>query len=402
MVLFPMAVFSLHDMPLQQKTVLLRTDFNVPLEKVKVKDNSRIKASLPTVRLLLQQNCKIILATHLDRPAGRVVPELRTKILLPELQRLLPRVHIIPLSDCIGAGVRKAILNAAHGELILLENLRFHAEEEKDDAFFAQSLASLADIYMNDAFGVSHRAHASVHAITRYLPSLPGLLMEKELENLQKALHPLKPAVWLLGGAKLGKVELIMQALKKAEHVLVGGALAFAFLKAKGIPIGMSKTDAASVQIATQILRRRESRKIVLPMDFVVAEKFSPMAKESITEHIQNHQIALDIGPATIKLFQRYLRQAQTIVWNGPLGYYEWAKFATGTKEIGRIIGKLTAVSIAGGGETADALHKFHLAHHFTHVSTGGGAALEFLAGKKLPGIAALEESYRRWKGKVK
>ncbi len=399
-----MVCFSLKNFPLEQKVVLVRADYNVPVAGSKVTDATKMKATLPTLQLLLQQNCRIIIMTHLGRPEGKIKCELSTKVLLPELQRLLPKKKIFHVPDCIGPAVKAAITSTKTGEILVLENLRFYAEEEADDAFFAQALASLAEVYVNDAFAVSHRKHASVHAITHYLPAIPGLLIQREIENLHQALRPLPPAVWLLGGAKLSKVDLIRQALHKAEYVLIGGALAFAFLKAQGIPVGMSKTDAASVRIASRILRSRAAKKIILPQDFLVAEKFSPQAKVAVVpfDRIQNHRIALDIGPATIKLFQHYLRRARTIVWNGPLGYYEWAKFAAGTKEMGRFIGRLTATSIAGGGETADALHKFHLAHNFTHVSTGGGAALEFLAGKKLLGIQALEENYEKWRKKVK
>ena len=396
--------FTLSNFPLANKTVLVRVDYNVPLHKGHVVDSRRILATLPTLRYLLQKNCKIILATHMGRPEGKVVPELSTKILVPILQDLFPRRKIVWLDDCFGEQVRKKIFESSSNDIFLLENLRFYKEEEEDNLFFAHALAQLAQVYVNDAFGVSHRKHASVHAITRYLPSVCGFLLEKEITELSKALHPKRPAVWIMGGAKLNKIGLIKQAFKKADHILVGGALAFSFLKAQGFAIGTSRIDADSVRQARRILKAKISRKIILPKDFVVADAFSSTAKTHIVlaNTIKSDQIGLDIGPATIALFEKYVRQAKTIVWNGPLGYYEWVSFATGTKALGKFIGTLDATSIAGGGETTEALEKFHLEHNFTHVSTGGGAALEFLSGEKLPGIAALETNWRKWRGKVR
>ena len=240
-------------------------------------------------------------------------------------------------------------------------------------------------------------------AITPFLPAIPGLLVEKEIQYLSKALHPERPAVWILGGAKLDKIELINQALQKADYILIGGALAFPFLRARGIQIGMSKCDSTSVGLAKKILAGRDGRKIILPLDFVAANHFSAQAKTEIVayNHLSSTQMGLDVGPETIKLFIMYLRKARTIVWNGPLGYYEWAKFATATKEIGRGLGHLTATSIVGGGETADALHKFHLEHNVTHLSTGGGASLAFLSGQELPALKALEENWKKWRRRV-
>ncbi|MBI2666102.1 phosphoglycerate kinase [Candidatus Woesearchaeota archaeon] len=414
--------FTLPTFPLAGKSVLVRVDYNVPLHKGKVAgvkrkqlenevtlvaDTRRILATLPTLRYLLEKNCKIILATHIGRPEGKIVPELSTRLLVPALQELFPRRKIVWLNDCIGEEVRKKISEGSSKEIFLLENLRFYKEEEKNNAFFAHALAHLAEVCVNDAFAVSHREHASVHALTKYLPSVAGFLLEKELGELSKALHPKKPAVWIMGGAKLNKLSLMLQAFKKADRILVGGALAFAFLKARGFSTGMSKTDRDSVRQAKRILKKSFSRKIVLPKDFVVADTFSSTAKTHIVpaNNIQTNQVGLDIGPETITLFEKYLRQAKTIVWNGPLGYYEWVKFAGATKAIGKFMGTLDSTyvtSIAGGGETAEALEKFHLVHNFTHVSTGGGAALEFLSGEKLPGITALEKNFRRWSGKVK
>lgn len=398
-----MVMFTLHNTPLARQKILLRVDFNVPLLHQNIVDNSKIMASLPTIRHLLEHDCTPIILTHLGRPEGMPDPKLSTAMLAAELKKLLPEIRIFHLPACIGSDVKNRINAARPGQIIMLENLRFHPEEEKNDSTFARELAKLGDIYVNDAFGVSHRAHASVDAITQYLPSAAGLLMEKEVTNLRKALHPQKPVVWIMGGAKLDKIALLQHALDAADHVLMGGALAFAFLKARGTPIGMSKCDVESIQNVRKILQQKAARKIILPVDFIASEGFSQKAPRRVVSNneLGTSLVGLDIGPKTIELFKEYLRKAQTIVWNGPLGYYEWPEFAVGTKEIGRFLGTLTATTICGGGETGDALRKFKLDHRLTHVSTGGGAALEFLAGEKLPGIAALERNYTHFKRTV-
>ncbi len=380
--------------------MLVRVDYNVPLERGRVSDNYRIKATVPTIERLLAQNCKVVLATHLGRPEGKIVPELRLNPVARELRLLLPQRKMIKFDDCNGKEIKEKIRQSPPGTLFMLENVRFYKEEEQDSPLFAHALAGLADVYVNDAFAVSHRRHASIHSITKFLPALAGLLLEKEVENLSLALHPEKPAVWRLGGAKLDMIDLVNKALQQADQILIGGAIAFSFLRAKKIPVGMSKVDPQSVETALHILQQRGAHNIILPRDFVVTESFSPTAKTKIVKYnqLQNNQIGLDLGPKTIALFKKHLYQARTIVWNGPLGYYEWAAFSTATKEIGRFIGSLTATSIAGGGETADALHKFHLDHQLTHVSSGGGAALEFLAGKKLPGLTALEQNHKQFR----
>jgi len=407
-------IFTFATFPVENKIVFVRVDYNVPLAEaktrhkrkssIKVKENTKIKASLPTIKYLLQKNCTIILATHLGRPEGKYVQELKVDPLAEELKKLLPNEKITKLPDCIGKEIQEKIANAKPKQIFLLENLRFYKEEEQNNPAFAHSLASLADVYVNDAFAVSHRKHASVHAITQFLPALPGINMEKEITYLQKALHPQKPAVWIMGGAKLNKIDLLNQALKKADYILIGGALAFAFLKAQNYSIGMSKTDLQSMATAKKMLKKRNVKKrIILPLDFVVADSFSQRAKTRIVRYnqITNHDIGLDVGPATIELFKHYLRKAHTIVWNGPLGYFEWAQFAVATKEIGRFLGQLTATTICGGGETAEAITKFHLEHKITHLSTGGGATLDFLSGKTLPGIWTLEKNYTKYRKKT-
>ncbi|MDO8510800.1 MAG: phosphoglycerate kinase [Nanoarchaeota archaeon] len=395
--------FLLTELPIKNKTIFLRVDFNVPFYENKITDNTKIKASLPTIKYLLQNDCKIVLATHFGRPKG-FSKEFSVAPLAKELQRLLPSKKVLRLDDCIGKKVIETIKNGKPQTIFMLENLRFYPEEEKNDSFFAHSLASQADVYVNDAFGVAHRKHASVCAITEFLPSAPGLLLETEIRSLSQALNPERPSVWIMGGAKLDKIALLEKALQKYDQVLIGGALAFAFLKAKGIPVGASKTDAASTEVARNILKSKYSHKIVLPVDFAVAEFFSPRAKVSIVDynHIESHQVGLDLGPKTVNLFRKYLSSAKTVVWNGPLGYIEWTKFAVSTKEIGRFLGKLEhAVTIAGGGETAEALIKYHLHHNLTHVSTGGGAALEFLAGKELPALECLEKNYKKFRKRI-
>jgi len=399
--------FSLSNFPLEKKTVLLRVDYNVPLSKittigehVQVLDTGKIEASLPTIKYLLLKKCKIILATHLGRPEGKVVESLKTDPLVVELQKLLPKQQVIKLDDSIGKQIKKTI--TSRKGIFLLENLRFYHQEEENDPVFAHSLASLADVYINDAFADCHRKHASIHAITKFLPSLPGMLIEKELHYLRHAVESRQKSLWILGGGKLDKVSLVELALEKADYVLIGGVLAFPFLKAKGLPVGMSLTDAASVQAAKRIFSNRNAHKIILPIDFRVADNTSLTAKEMIVPRIPNDKVALDIGPETIQLFKQYLRKVHTVIWNGPLGYFELAKYALGTKEIGRYLGMLTATTIIGGGETAEAIRKFNLQEKMTHVSTGGGAFVAFLTGKDLPGIVALEENYQSWKKKVK
>ncbi len=395
--------FLLTELPMQNKTIFLRVDYNVPLAKGKVADNNKIKASLPTIKYLLQHNCKIILATHLGRPTG-FSSEFSVTPLAKDLQLLLPKQKIIKLDDCLGKKVAQAIQSGKPQTIFMLENLRFYPEEEKNDSFFAHSLASLADLYINDAFGVAHREHASVCAITEFLPAAAGILLETEIRSLTQGLNPKKPSAWIMGGAKLDKIALLERALQKYDYILIGGALAFSFLKAKGISVGASKTDAASIETAKKILKTKHSSKIILPLDFKVAESFSARAKTTTVDYnqIQAQQIALDLGSKTIALFEQYLTPAKTVIWNGPLGYVEWATFAHATKEIGRFLGKMeNAITIAGGGETAEVLIKFHLQHNLTHVSTGGGAALEFLAGAELPALISLEKNYRKFRKRI-
>lgn len=351
--------FSLTGFPLENKTVLLRVDLNVPLDKQgKILDDKRIKETFPTIRYLIKKKLKIVLLSHLGSPSGMVVERLKMDKIAFELQKLLKK-PIYKLDDCIGPAVKKSIQKLKPGEIALLENLRFHPEEEKNDLNFARELASLGDYYVNDAFGTLHRSHASVEAITDFLPAAPGFLVEKELRNLCPVLKPKRPLVWLVGGIKKDKYLALKQILKKADYVLLGSGLAD-FVEAK----------------------EKKNKRLILPVDFIYDK--------------QNKK--LDIGPRTILLFQSYLKKAKTIIWNGPLGFFEKPAYAQGTKKIAQFIAKLKAIKIIGGGETSEAIEKFHLAKKMAWVSTGGGASLEFLLGKKLPGIAALERNYPKFK----
>jgi len=346
---------SLKKFKLKNKYVLIRVDFNVPLDKKgKVKDNSRIKAALPTINYLIKQKAMIILMTHLGKPEGKIVPGLRLDGVHKELKKFLRNVY--KLDDCIGNEVDSFIDRMTPGEVVLLENLRFYPEEEKNDAGFAEELAKNADYYVNDAFATMHRAHASVEAVTRYLPSAAGFLVEKEIQELKKVLKPKKPLVWLVGGIKEDKYLALKTITKKADYALVGSGL----------------VDLIKIK----------NKKIILPVDMVYDKN-------------KRH---LDIGPKTIKLFKGYLKKAKTIVWNGPLGMFEEPKFAKGTKAIAQFIARQKAVKIIGGGESAEAINKFKLGKKMTWVSTGGGASLEFLLGRKLPGLLALERSKKRFK----
>ncbi len=399
--------FHLINFPIKDKIVFYRTDYNVPIKAGKVEDNYKIRATLPTIKFLLKNNCKIIIGTHLGRPKGKFVSKLKLDPIAKTLRELLPKKKIIKLNKSIGPEVKNKIKNST-AQIILLENLRFYAEEENNESFFAHSLANLTQIYINDAFADSHRKHASIQAITKFLPSIAGFLFEKEIHQLNKALYPQKPVVWILGGAKLQKTNLLQSALKKANQILIGGALCFSFLRAKGFQVGSSLTDQKTVRIAKNILNNKKNhKKIVLPIDFAAASSFSARAKMQIVkaDQIAPSQICLDLGPETIKLFIQNLQKAKTIVWNGPLGYFEWEKFAKSTKEIGRFLAKTNKIIICGGGETSAAIRKFHLQDKITHLSTGGGATLNYLAGKNLPALESLYKNHSHFKrriGKIK
>lgn len=391
---------TVSQLQLKGKRVFVRVDFNVPLdEQSRITDDSRIRASLPTIRYILEKGGKAILASHLGRPKGEVKDSLRLRPVAKRLSELLGQeVKMAP--DCIGAEVEKMVAALGDGEAILLENLRFHKEEEKNDEGFSRQLAALADLYVNDAFGTAHRAHASTVGITRFVSqSAAGFLIEKELKYLGEALEsPARPLVAILGGAKVStKIGVIKNLLNKVDSLLIGGGMTYTFLKAQGLEIGESLLEEETVKAAKDILQYVENAPVVfqLPIDCLVADKFDATANTHVVPvtEIPKGWLGVDIGPQTFKQFAEEIKKAKTVVWNGPVGVFEIDKFALGTKNVAQLLAGLDATTIIGGGDTAAAVNQYGLADRMTHVSTGGGASLEFLEGKELPGIAALSEA---------
>ena len=392
-----MEKLGLKNIDLKNKTVLVRADFNVPQdENLNITDDTRIRATMPTIKYILKSGAKkLILISHLGRPDGKVVAKYSLKPVAQRLKELLGE-PISFLNDCVGDSIKTAI-DTSKERVVLLENLRFHAEEEANDANFAQQLASLADVFVNDAFGTAHRAHASTEGVAHYLKSAAGFLLEKEIKYLGNAVqNPQRPFMVILGGAKVSdKIGVIENLLPKCEAILIGGGMAYTFLKTQGKTVGNSKLEKDKLDLAGEILDKAQilNKDIVLPIDHVVVDKVDPAAKvEIVGENIPEGKIAVDIGPKTIALFEGKLKSAKTIVWNGPLGIFEIDPFSKGTQEIAKFITTLKATTIIGGGDTAAAVAKFKLEDKMTHISTGGGASLEFLEGKTLPGIAALSE----------
>ncbi len=388
---------TVKDIDLKNKTVLMRADFNVPQDaNLNITDDIRIRATLPTINYILKNGAKkLVLMSHLGRPEGKVVAKYSLKPVAVRLEGLLGE-PIKFLNDCVGENIKKEI-EGAKERVIVLENLRFHPEEEANDADFAKQLASLADLFVNDAFGTAHRAHASTEGVTRYLKSTAGFLLEKEIEYLGNAVqNPKRPFMVILGGAKVSdKIGVIENLLPKCDAILIAGGMAYTFLKAQGKPIGNSKLEKDKIELAKGILGKAKelNKEIVLPIDNVVVENIAPDAKiETVGENIPDGKIAVDIGPKSISLFKEKLEPAKTIVWNGPLGIFEMDAFSKGTREIAEFIATLNCTTIIGGGDTAAAVAKFKLEDKMTHISTGGGASLEFLEGKTLPGIAALSD----------
>ena len=392
-----MEKLGLKNIDLKNKKVLVRADFNVPQdENLNITDDTRIRATMPTIKYILKSGAKkLILISHLGRPDGKVVAKYSLKPVAQRLKELLGE-PISFLNDCVGDSIKTAI-DTSKERVVLLENLRFHAEEEANDANFAQQLASLADVFVNDAFGTAHRAHASTEGVAHYLKSAAGFLLEKEIKYLGNAVqNPQRPFMVILGGAKVSdKIGVIENLLPKCEAILIGGGMAYTFLKTQGKTVGNSKLEKDKLDLAGEILDKAQilNKDIVLPIDHVVVDKVDPAAKvEIVGENIPEGKIAVDIGPKTIALFEGKLKSAKTIVWNGPLGIFEIDPFSKGTQEIAKFITTLKATTIIGGGDTAAAVAKFKLEDKMTHISTGGGASLEFLEGKTLPGIAALSE----------
>ncbi|HLC59890.1 MAG TPA: phosphoglycerate kinase [Candidatus Nanoarchaeia archaeon] len=397
--------FTLNDLNVKGKRVLVRVDFNVPLDKItgEITDDKRIKETLPTIKFLIDRNAKIILCSHLGRPDGKVVENLRMDKIAHRLGQLLNK-KVNKLNDCVGDYVKEEVMKMKDGDVVLLENLRFHPDEEENDESFSRQLADLAELYVNDAFGTCHRAHASTYGATKYLKSAAGFLVEKEIRIMGRSMeNPDRPLIGILGGAKLGdekfsdKINIIENLLLKVDKVLLGGAIIFTFFKAQGKNVGTSKMQGQFIDMAKRLLK---NNKIILPVDVVIADKFDANADSKTVDvnNISDGWMGLDIGPKTIKNYKQILKDAKTVVWNGPMGVFEFDKFSIGTKELAKFLTTLNATTIIGGGDSAAAVEKFGYAQKLTHVSTGGGASLEFLEGKKLPGILALEQSYKKFK----
>jgi phosphoglycerate kinase len=395
-----MSKLSIRDLDVKGKRVFMRVDFNVPLNDAgEITDDTRIRASLPTIQLAVERGVRLILASHLGRPKGKPNPKMSLKPAAVRLGQLLGK-PVDFAADCIGPEVEKQVAALKDGEVLLLENLRFHPEEEKNDVGFSGKLAALAQVYVNDAFGSAHRAHASTEGITRFLsPAAAGLLMEKELEYLGKAVqNPERPYTAIVGGAKVSdKIELLQNLMKFADHVLIGGAMAYTFLKAKGVEVGQSRVEEDKLELARDLLSfaQRRSIEFLLPRDHVVAEKFDAASPAEVvnTESIPPNRLGMDIGPATRTAYAAEIARSKTIVWNGPMGVFEMDQFAEGTLAIAQAVAASSAVSIVGGGDSVAAIHKAGVEAKITHISTGGGASLEFLSGLTLPGVAALTEN---------
>ncbi len=393
---------TVRDLDVAGKKVLVRVDFNVPLnDKGEITDDTRITASLPTIQYLLEQKAAVILMAHLGRPKGQVKPELSLAPVAKHLGKLLGK-KILFAPDCVGEAAQAAASKLKPGHILLLENLRFHKEEEKNDMEFAEKLASLADLYVNDGFGVSHRAHASVEGVTHFLPAAAGFLLEKEIQYVGQAVtNPLHPFVAIIGGAKVSdKIGVISNLLDKVDTLLIGGGMANTFLAAQGYKMGKSLVEEDKLDLAKELLVKAKKNKVnmLLPTDLVMAAAFAPDA-EHVTEKVKNLNqayMALDIGAETSKAYAEALADAKMIVWNGPMGVFEMDAFCKGTEAVAKAVAKSRATSIVGGGDSVAAIEKLGLAKRITHISTGGGASLEYLEGKVLPGVAALDDLRRK------
>lgn len=390
---------TVKDVDVRSKRVLVRVDYNVPLDaNGNVSDDKRITASLPTINYLLEQGARIILCSHLGRPKGEVKKEFSLAPVAKRLKELLPGVNIYFASDCIGEEAERKAAALKDGEILLLENLRFHKEEEKNDPEFAKKLASLAEIYVSDAFGTVHRAHASTAGVAAYLPAVAGFLIGKELSIMGGALeNPERPFVAILGGAKVAdKIGVITNLLNKCDTLLIGGGMAYTFFKAMGYEIGDSLLDAESIDLAKQLMETAKEKgvKLLLPVDTVVAKAFAADAEHMTVSAnaIPAGWQGLDIGEKTRELFAAEIKNAKTVIWNGPMGVFEFPEFAKGTEAVAKACAECGGTTIIGGGDSASAVKKLGYADKMTHISTGGGASLEFLEGKVLPGVAALND----------
>ena len=385
---------TVRDIDVRGKRVLVRVDFNVPLKDGKVMDDTRIRAALPTLNYLLDRDASLVLCSHLGRPKGKVDPALSLKPVAAHLESLLGK-PVAFAEDCIGPVAEAAAKALPKGGVLLLENTRFHPEEKKNDPEMARQLAALAELYVNDAFGSAHRAHASTEGVAKFLPAVAGLLMEKELRYLGETVaHPQQPFIAILGGAKISdKIGVIQNLLQKAETILIGGGMANTFFKAQGYPVGDSLVEDDALETARQLIQSAGTR-LRLPVDVVIADDFRADAASRVMEMapIPDGWRILDIGAETVAAYAKTIAKAKTIVWNGPMGVFEFPAFAKGTFGIARAVAEADAVSIVGGGESVAAIRQSGLADSITHISTGGGASLEMLEGKTLPGVAALDD----------
>ena len=389
---------TVRDIDLKGKKVFVRCDFNVPMdENQNITDNRRIVAALPTIKYLIEQNCKIILASHLGRPKGEVKPEFSLAPVAKELSKQLGQ-EVLMAKDVIGESAKSLAENLQEGQVMLLENVRFHREETDNDPEFAKELASMAEVFVNDAFGTAHRAHASTEGVSHYLPSVSGFLIEKELKFLGDALNnPTRPFVAILGGAKVSdKIGVIDSLLEKVDTLMIGGGMAYTFFKAQGYEVGNSLCEPDKCDLALSLMEKAKAKgvKLLLPVDTKVGKEFKPdtESKTVAWTEIPEGWEGFDIGEKTIEMFKEELKSAKTVVWNGPLGLFEFDQFAVGTNAIAHALAEIDATTIIGGGDSAAAVEKAGLADKMTHISTGGGASLEFLEGKKLPGIECLQD----------
>lgn len=389
---------TIKDINLQGKKVLVRCDFNVPYDENRnITDNRRIVAALPTIQYLMENNCRVILCSHLGRPKGEVKPEFSLDIVSKELSKLLGK-EVKLAKDVVGEDAKKLASELKEGEVMLLENVRFEAGEEKNDEELSKKFASLAEIFVNDAFGTAHRAHSSTTGVASFLPAVSGFLIEKELNFLGTALeNPERPFVAILGGKKVSdKIGVINSLLEKVDTLLIGGAMAYTFFKSMGYNVGNSICEEDKLDLAKELMEKAKSKgvKLILPVDTKIGKEFSADTESKTVKYteIPDGWEGFDIGEETIKLYAQELQNAKTVVWNGPLGLFEFEQFAVGTNEIAKTLANVDAVKIIGGGDSAAAVEKAGLAEKFTHISTGGGASLEFLEGKKLPGIEALQD----------
>jgi len=393
-----MGIRTLDQVELKGKRVFIRVDFNVPFgEKNNITDDTRIVLSLPTIRFAIEAGGKVILASHLGRPKGKRDPKFSLAPVAASLSQLLGQ-NVALAGDCVGEEVLKLIEKMGERDVLLLENLRFHPEEEKNDEAFSRSLAALCDVYVNDAFGAAHRAHASTEGMTRYVKTLAaGFLMKEEIESLEKVLvNPQKPYVAILGGAKVSdKIGVVQNLLEKVTTLLVGGGMAYTFLKAEGFEVGKSLVEEDQIGFSLTLLKKAEGKvKFLLPSDHIAAERMDVQAKRQVVKNdkIPSDWVCLDVGPETVKVFSEEIRLARTVFWNGPMGVFELEPFSQGTFAIARAVAGSAAFSIVGGGDSVAAVNKAGVAERISHISTGGGASLEFVEGKKLPGIEAMKK----------